>query len=515
MRMRGLTILLLGLMVRSAWAEVPPTMSYQGVLKENSIPVPDSSYSLTFRLYADTTQPALWTETQSLATSGGVFSAILGSVTPLNLPFDQQYYLGTAVGGDPEMTPRVKLSSAPYSIRSSSSSQWSFHPLTNAIVTTDSTSRVGIGTVPEAGKSLHVKGSVAMNGRLYLYPEGNWPLTVTEILVSGVGSGPGSEGSPWTISRRGDIGGSNEDLKFVRHLNGQNMGVALQLQNSTGNVGIGTSNPQAKLDVNGEASFSSGASPTLLKLGYTTASNTNDSHIDFFRGTTLSTRLGVNADRHFALEMENELGSGCSFNIHEGRVAINARMPQYYYYVPQHSLEVFGDSYVTGNVGIGTNNPQVKLDVAGVTKTHILQITGGSDLAEPFPMSNPEIDIEPGTVVVIDPEYPGKLRVSSTAYDSKVAGIVSGAGGIIPGLTLNQSEVLGEGKNVALSGRVYVHADASNGSIRAGDLLTTSEVDGYAMKVTNYSRAQGAVIGKAMSELDSGQGLVLVLINLQ
>jgi hypothetical protein len=62
---------------------------------------------------------------------------------------------------------------------------------------------------------------------------------------------------------------------------------------------------------------------------------------------------------------------------------------------------------------------------------------------------------------------------------------------------------------------VYVWADASAGPIRPGDLLTTSDTPGYVMKVSDYARAQGAIIGKAMSSLESGQGLILVLVSLQ
>jgi hypothetical protein len=68
---------------------------------------------------------------------------------------------------------------------------------------------------------------------------------------------------------------------------------------------------------------------------------------------------------------------------------------------------------------------------------------------------------------------------------------------------------------VALSGRVWVYCDANANPIKPGDLLTTSNVPGHAMKVRNYSRAQGAVIGKAMTGLKSGKGLVLVLVSLQ
>jgi hypothetical protein len=80
---------------------------------------------------------------------------------------------------------------------------------------------------------------------------------------------------------------------------------------------------------------------------------------------------------------------------------------------------------------------------------------------------------------------------------------------------MHQENVLEGGQNVALSGRVYVQVDASNGAIEAGDLLTTSATPGCAMKVTDHARAQGAVIGKAMTGLAQGKGMVLVLVSLQ
>lgn len=150
----------------------------------------------------------------------------------------------------------------------------------------------------------------------------------------------------------------------------------------------------------------------------------------------------------------------------------------------------------------------------GVTEVDELKIMGGADVSEPFAISEHD-ELTEGSVVVIDKDIPGKLKLSNRPYDCCVAGVVSGAGGIEPGLTLQQRGMIEDGRLVALTGRVYALADASYGAIEPGDLLTTSATPGHAMKASDRSRAHGAVIGKAMTSLESGRGLILVLVNLQ
>ena len=168
--------------------------------------------------------------------------------------------------------------------------------------------------------------------------------------------------------------------------------------------------------------------------------------------------------------------------------------------------------------GDGSVGLTLQADVNGESKitTQVLQITGGSDLSEQFNIIAARKILEPGMIVCIDPDHPGQLVTSSKAYDRTVAGIMSGAGGVKPGMLMGQQGTAADGKYpVALSGRVYCAADVSNGAIRPGDLLTTSNTPGHAMKVTDYGKAHGSVIGKAMSPLDKGAGLVLVLVSLQ
>lgn len=151
--------------------------------------------------------------------------------------------------------------------------------------------------------------------------------------------------------------------------------------------------------------------------------------------------------------------------------------------------------------------------VHGRLKTNILEITG-ADLSEKFPSD--ERNVDPGTVMEIDPANTGKLRVASEAYSPRVAGVVSGAGDVPVGAVLGNLPGRDDGPAVALSGRVWVHCDASNGAIVAGDLLTTSSTPGHAMKAADRERSHGTVLGKAMTSLPQGErGLVLVLVNLQ
>jgi hypothetical protein len=164
----------------------------------------------------------------------------------------------------------------------------------------------------------------------------------------------------------------------------------------------------------------------------------------------------------------------------------------------------------------GTDRQEkLRLDAAtGVATVQILEITGGTDLAEYFAVQS-DADIEPGTVMVIDDCDPGKLKISSAPYDRKVAGVVSGAGGIKAGMVLQNSRAACPAIPVALTGRVYCKADASSDEIDIGDLLTTSSTPGHAMKAADDGAARGAILGKALTRLRAGTGLILLLGSLQ
>ncbi|PSN14184.1 hypothetical protein C7293_12810 [filamentous cyanobacterium CCT1] len=155
------------------------------------------------------------------------------------------------------------------------------------------------------------------------------------------------------------------------------------------------------------------------------------------------------------------------------------------------------------------NNGQASIQLNGQTGDIILQ---NADCAEDFPVKNAEA-LEPGTVVAIGEEM--QLHISDREYDKRVAGIVAGAGDLKPGIILGRSKKAVQQLPIALMGRVYCKVDARNGAIEIGDLLTTSSTPGHAMKATDPMKAFGAVIGKSLAALDSGTGIVPVLVALQ
>jgi hypothetical protein len=170
-----------------------------------------------------------------------------------------------------------------------------------------------------------------------------------------------------------------------------------------------------------------------------------------------------------------------------------------------------------GRIGIGTTAPAEALHVNGnaiVSGT----LTGGNiqamyqDVAEWVSASE---ELDPGTVVVLDPENENHVARSKNSYDTSVAGVISAR----PGLLLGEG---GKGKvKVATTGRLMIKADASHGAIKIGDLLVTSDVAGVAMKsqpiIVNGRKFHqpGTVIGKALQPLENGRGEILVLLSLQ
>jgi len=147
----GLLVALVCLIPQPVPADIPKTLSYQGVLTDaGGAVVPDGGYSVTFRIYTVSTGGTpLWEETSSVTVNKGIFNVVLGHVTPLNLDFSVPYYLGISVEGGAELTPRVELTATPYSFSSNLIKGGNLFPATGM---------VGIGKT-NPGRMLDVDGA--------------------------------------------------------------------------------------------------------------------------------------------------------------------------------------------------------------------------------------------------------------------------------------------------------------------------------------------------------------------
>lgn len=502
-------------------------ISYQGFLSDTENQPVTGDRQMVFTIYdAPQNGSTLWSSGQvQIHVEDGIFSYLIGEdpSLPPGCFADTGRWLGIQVLPDSEMTPRTPLTSVPYSHQALNADTaevgggWTKEDLQRGTIlrpTSDET-RVAIGPEVFSGKATSAAlcvnamgadylqlgdstlfvggdGLVTLKGRgvkiqnsdlgisvnwewsdditiesadavigLYSSPDANFgsAISLSEISTDSMLT------DKWAILREtdgGPLGGSGLRFTYGTEKN-QAINSTFMRINRTGNIGVGALDPgEYKLYV--ESSGSGHQAATLC------VKNTQP-----LGGYAVKCENNSSAP---ALWLQNK-GDGDMLKCYDGS-----------------SMAVFS-----------VNND-------GEVTCSVLKLTGGNDIVEPFEISGDK-ELEKGAVVVIDENNPGKLKLSDRAYDTRVAGIISGAGGLNPGIMLTQDDSFSRGQNVAISGRVYCNVDASYGSIRPGDLLTTSATAGYAMKATSREQSYGAVIGKAMTGLEEGQGQILVLVNLQ
>ena len=187
----------------SAQALVPHEINYQGYLTNPGGTAVSATVAMEFRLYNVVTGgAALFTESQSVTVSNGVFNVLLGAQPglPLGLPFDVPYWLGVKVGADAEMAPRQPLAAAPYALRAASAEALAAGatvagslitgPITSATVTLPAANLTGSIPVAAGGTG---QPSLTTNG--IVYGQGTSGVGVTAVgtagqVLAGTGGAP-------------------------------------------------------------------------------------------------------------------------------------------------------------------------------------------------------------------------------------------------------------------------------------------------------------------------------------
>ena len=335
--------------------------------------------------------------------------------------------------------------------------QWSTAANGTDVYKTNTSGNVGLGTqTPDIHAKLHVYNPPYAGVDIQSADTAGWSRLRLMTRTHTYGWFTGDSSQPDASNKIGLYDYTNNAFRMMI--------------DSTGNVGIGTTNPGFGLQVE------------------TTSGGGGNGWTAFFREPG---KNGV---------LIGSRGSGAATGAITGALSDLSN-------IADLSLNPFG-----GNVGIGTITPTAKLDVAGDIKATGTINAKYQDVAEWVPSSE---KLAAGTVVVLDSTKSNQVVASTTAYDTRVAGVISAQ----PGITLGEKtddKVL-----VATTGRVRVMVDATTAPINIGDLLVTSDLPGVAMKsepIVIQGRkihAPGTIIGKALEPLAKGKGEILVLLSLQ
>lgn len=560
--------------------------SYQGQLHDNGAPA-EGSYDLRFTIYDLESGGSIVAgpiTNSAVLVSNGFFTVTLDFGAGIFGGASRWLELGAATNGSEEfetLNPLQAILPTPYAMYAGNSASVGSGAAVKSLngLLDDVTLEAGANvTITPSGNTLTIASSGVggsgiwnLNGADTYFNTGNVAIGTNSPLVGyrldvngsvvmrpgGTGGGAISFSTPnsetgMTIngaSGRADLRFDGSTFKLVAGGAGGPPASANGIAISTnGNVGVGTTTPGTKLEVQGNVGTAIyGRSTAVSGVGVYGESSQFNGVRGLAHNAAHGGVVGVHDGGGIAVygtgatgvqgDSSTATGFGGYFRNLAGGIALGVEGRTQLYgqdtlqiigyqpfltmydsssgYASNRIQSVNGDlNFFTQNFLGGANpNAYAKLFNSGNFSVKSLTIRGGADLAEPFEISAK--DIVKGSVLVIDDEQPGKLKLSTRAYDTRVAGIVSGANGVNPGISLHQEGVLDNGENVALSGRVYVQADASLGAIKPGDLLTTSSTPGHAMKVGNHTKSQGAILGKAMSALKEGKGMVLVLVTLQ
>ncbi len=513
------TFTIILLVVTGALAEVPHQINYQGMLTDTSgNPINEVITRMTFSLYADSVGGgSLWSEIHSgVPVTDGLFRVTLGAdwPVPASLFDGSTLWLGVMVTPDgQDMTPRQPLVSVPYGFKSQNAdhavtadtARWAEDFQVPLHVTGDTVGTAIIWGTNNTETGMGIKGENAAGNYGYL-GSGSYGVYGEHVSSGNFGyfgsSQYGAYGKHESYNKYGLLGATWAGA-FGKDLDTQNLGgLGHSLrgaygQNSNGNRGyLG----EEECGVYGQYGWS-GPNGYIGSTNYGAYGEYTNGNYGYSGSTSYGAYGYHNNGNSGAL--------GTSSNGVYGLTGSTNGYGGYFLAYATGASGIFAWGSASGYAAEFRGNVIIKHVSTGAT---VMELGEGLDYAEGFHVSD-ETGIAPGTVLIIDPDHSGKLTISDKSYDSKVAGIVAGGKGLGSGVRLGSDEF---DYDVALAGRVYCNVDATETGVEAGDLLTTSTTPGYAMKASDYSRAPGAILGKAMEKLERGEkGQILVLVTLQ
>jgi len=391
----------------------------------------------------------------------------------------------------------------------------------------------GYGSTGATG-ALHVKNQSAAS-LLYVQSDGNVGIgtntpkgkfhvfsTATTDAIGGMGPDP-SAGPSFNFGYAGASLGRSAGFLNVRpdasatfpnpSLRFMTQNIERMIVTRDGTVGIGTSNPGGVLSTNQESFLhvSTAADKQEFLLLQNTSNTVNAAAVVSTWADVARVNLSAHASSRTVSRWGVALGGWNEMLAWGGNglaIGTSGTNPLILGTSSTARLTIDG----SGNMTVGSSSAPVAATFHGTLSAD--QVIGASyqDVAEWVPATE---KMRPGTVVVLDREHENTVMPSMHGYDTAVAGVVSEKPGVILGAA-------SDGKaQIATTGRVKVHVDATAAAIVIGDLLVTGKKRGTAMKSVPLDlggvpiHRPGTVIGKALEALPNGEGDILVLLSLQ
>ena len=218
---------------------MPNTISVEGKITNSTGGNINTTTDISFKIYdAATAGNELWEENKSVKVNEGIFSAVLGSTKLLTLNWNEPYYLAVTVSGDTEMSPRINLTSTPYSKSADRAFNLSCTDCIDETQIDTTGSFIFEGSINMTGGVINMLGHKIINLGA---PSENTDAATKLYVDTKLGGGSYIK-SGWN-----DTGTIVKLLTKTDNVNA----TTLFIDNSHGRVGIGTSSPTALLTVNG------------------------------------------------------------------------------------------------------------------------------------------------------------------------------------------------------------------------------------------------------------------------